>query len=80
VRLPLVIRDFYYPQPLAELEGPVFDYAFLIRETLLLQTPPFAECNGGNCSERTEVNKYLKKPTEVKIHHQPTYFPFSDLN
>jgi uncharacterized metal-binding protein YceD (DUF177 family) len=64
--------DFYHTVALDELKNPVFDYSLALRESILLQVPPFAECNGGQCPERPAVSKYLKSAP----HSQ---FPFSDL-
>lgn len=64
--------DFYHTVALDELKNPIFDYSLTLRESILLQVPPFAECNAGQCPERPTVNKYLK----TDPHSQ---FPFSGL-
>jgi uncharacterized metal-binding protein YceD (DUF177 family) len=72
--LPLVIDDFYHTEPTKELRSPVFDYTDALREAVLLQAPPFAECREGNCPERENINKYLKEASH------PVTYPFQDLD
>jgi hypothetical protein len=60
--------------PLSEIKKGVFEASESIREQILLNIPPFAECQG-NCPEREFVKKFLKK-------HDPageTYKPFQGL-
>ncbi len=53
------ISSFYNTQPLEELSTPIFDCTPLIRETILLEIPPYAECHEGKCPERLHIQKYL---------------------
>lgn len=72
--------DIFHSIFLEELKEAVFDYSFLIREDLLLQVPPFAECQKEGCPERKNLASYLKKTTSVKKNPaEETYFPFADL-
>lgn len=75
--LPLKIENMYHTIPLKDLSSSVFDYSALLREEFILQIPPFAECNNGQCSERASLSPFLKKG-EIK-ETNPTYFPFSNL-
>lgn len=76
-KFPLPVEiDFYHTQPLEEFTNPIFNYLPALRESILLQVPPFAECRGGHCPERTAISQYLKKEETGDPHAQ---FPFSDL-
>lgn len=69
--------DFYHTQPLEEIGGPIFDYTSALRESILLQVPPFSECHQGACPERNAINKFLKKETVAQ--DPDVQFPFSNL-
>jgi uncharacterized metal-binding protein YceD (DUF177 family) len=73
--VPLKLTDFYHAEPISEIPS-VFDFSELLRQDLLLQLPLFAECEG-NCPEREEIKKFLKKETSAALHN--VQFPFSDL-
>ena len=45
----------------------------ILREHILLEIPPFAECQDGNCPERKIVQNYFAKPEAPSS-------PFSDLD
>lgn len=70
------IDNFYHAEPLEEIKGSSFDFRDVIREAILVDTPPFAECNDGNCSARKDISKYLKKPEQTA---DEGYHPFADL-
>lgn len=79
--IPIEISDFYHAEPVAEIRGSVFDYLELLREDILIQVPQFTECHGGNCPERENLKKFMKKEntessTQNKSNH---HFPFSQL-
>ena len=80
VNIDLEANEIYHSVFLEELSTNIFDYSSLVREELLLQVPPFAECENGNCPERKVITKYLKirSPKEEKPSTQ-THFPFADL-
>lgn len=69
--------DFYHTVPLNELDNPIFDYSSTLRDSILLQVPPFAECHGGCCPERNFIHQFLKK--EITPQDSHVQFPFSDL-
>ena len=54
------LKGVYHIEPLADIKAGVFDPKEVIRENILLESPSFAECNQGNCPERTRIKKYLK--------------------
>lgn len=60
VQVPLSIPDFLFTAPLSEVRGGVFDYRDTLREAILLEIPPRAECGGGDCPERAVLAQYLK--------------------
>lgn len=68
----LTIEHFIKAVPISSIKGAVFDFSSILRDEILLQLPQFIECNSGNCSQRTEINQYLKKDKEK-------YFPFQDI-
>ncbi len=74
ILVPLKVEKFYHTVPIAELSSPIFDYLEPLREALLLEVPKYVECNDGNCSERKNIEKYLK----IRPNHE-THFPFSGL-
>jgi uncharacterized metal-binding protein YceD (DUF177 family) len=80
------IRNFYHAEPLEEIKTGIYNLQNLLRETILLDTPQFAECNQGQCAERERLSKYLKTPTSkaddiagIKALDDEGYRPFSDL-
>lgn len=77
--VPLSLSDFYHAEPLSDIPS-VFNFSELLREDILLQLPLFVEC-GGNCPQREEIKKFLKKPAEesAKGSLHDVQFPFSDL-
>lgn len=80
VLFPLAILSHYIAKPLEEIKGAIFNLSEEIRETILLQIPPFTECHNGRCPERKEMEKFLKSPSPTT---DPTlnvaHFPFSNL-
>jgi uncharacterized metal-binding protein YceD (DUF177 family) len=77
VECPLNIEGLYHVVPVKEIHGSFFEMKDLIRETLLLEAPAFAECNGGECSSRNELKKYLRDPQK---RVEEGFNPFSDLS
>ncbi len=70
----LSASDIYFSQPFEELKSEIFDYAFVVREELLLLLPQFAECKG-KCSKRKDLEALLKKkPAAANVQ-----YPFADL-
>lgn len=65
-------KNFYHAEPLEDIKNGSFYFQDVLRETLLLETPAFAECCQGQCPKRQEIGKYLK--TETSGHK-----PFADI-
>ena len=84
VSVEINIQNFYHAEPLEEIKGGIYNLQPILRETILLETPQFAECNQGQCAEREKISKYLKtsKGVEgdgIKPLDDEGYRPFSDL-
>ncbi len=73
------LEDHYITKPLAEIIDQVFDFSEELRQALLLETPPFLECEGGKCPQRSEIEKYSKKQASSK-QNEEVYFPFENLD
>jgi len=65
------IENLYITQEIKELEN-FWDYQEHVREIILLEIPPFLECNDGHCSKREQIDPYLKDEKE-------DYYPFKEL-
>lgn len=81
VRVPITVKNLYLSKPLVEIKGAVYDLLDDIRESILLQTPQFAECNNGQCPNRPYVQQFLGKKAKEKKTPAPdsVHFPFSEI-
>lgn len=79
VRVPIHIQNFYYSEPLKEIKAGIYNFKDLLRETILLEVPAFAECNDGKCPKRQEFQKYLKESSDQPSDEEG-YQPFADLD
>ncbi len=81
VKVDISIQNFYHAEPLKDIKTGIYDFRDLLRETIILETPKFAECNG-DCPEREKVRKYFKKLPEegAPSPEDEGYRPFSDLD
>jgi len=79
VRLPIVMKNIYLTEPLAEIKRAIFDITSEVRESILLQTPLFTECHNGKCPERESLKKFLN-PLQKKSNDDIIHFPFADLD
>jgi uncharacterized metal-binding protein YceD (DUF177 family) len=78
VKVPIHIQNFYYSEPIKEIKSGVYNFKDLLRETILLEVPAFAECDGG-CPRRQEYQKYIKEPSN-QASDDEGYQPFADLD
>jgi len=69
---PIQIKSFYLTEDLEKIKAAVYDYASSLREAILLEIPPYVECEG-NCPEREKLEKYLNDQGDETTH------PFSSL-
>lgn len=79
VSSPVFIKNHYCTIPLSEIKHAIFDFTESVRETILLQTPLYAECNKGQCPERENIKKFLKSNEKPLDPNEMTHFPFTDL-
>lgn len=78
VIIPIHVSNFYYAVPLTEIKSGIYNFKELLRETIILEVPAFAECNGGSCPRRKEITKYLKDASNQT--DDEGYQPFADLD
>lgn len=78
VSVPIHIHNFYYSEPTREIKSGIYNFKNLLRETVLLEVPPFAECEGGRCPKRPLFQKYLKESSDDSPEEEG-YQPFADL-
>lgn len=79
VKVPIQIRNFYYSEPLTEIKSGIYNYKNLLRETILLEVPSFAECCEGNCPKRQEYRQFIKESSD-RPYQEEGYQPFSGLD
>jgi len=73
----IIVSDLYHAEPLQEIKGGIFCFKDLVREVILLEVPDRTECEG-NCPQRKEIERFLKKEDE-KEKEEEGYHPFADL-
>jgi uncharacterized metal-binding protein YceD (DUF177 family) len=78
VQSPVIIKNITLSIPLAEIKGAIFDITEEVRECILLQVPPFIECNSGKCPERENIKKFLKSKGEIS--DPIVHFPFENID
>lgn len=79
VKVPIQLKGNYFNEPLDEIKTGVFSIADLVREAILIETPTFAECNGGVCPARKELEHYFKKSGPSENDDPDGYRPFENL-
>jgi len=80
LKVPIRLRNFYHVVALDQIKGAIYDYREMLRETLIVEAPQFAEC-GGQCPKRKEYAVYMKNAeTDSADEKEETYRPFADLN
>jgi uncharacterized metal-binding protein YceD (DUF177 family) len=77
VQVKVRLTNFYHSEPLAEIKAGIYHFKSLLRESILLETPFFAECEG-SCPKREEYNHYLKQSSNHEIEER--HNPFADLD
>lgn len=69
------VPEFYHTEEMKEIKGRIYHYANPLREAILLETPPYGECQDG-CPKRKDLEKYqLSEEKNDRVQ-----FPFSDLS
>jgi uncharacterized metal-binding protein YceD (DUF177 family) len=80
VKIPFNHKNLYITKPLTDLHAGRFDFKDDLREAILLELPLFAECEEGNCPDRTHIECYLKHPSQSETKKkEDQYFPFHSL-
>ena len=82
VDVEIAIEDFYHAVPLSEVKTGIYNLSDILRETILLEVPAIAECQG-DCPRRKDVQKYMKtkkSATRGDADDDEGYRPFADLN
>lgn len=77
VEIDLVVREGQAVEEISHCPAGIWDCREVVRESLLLELPPFVECEKGNCPRRAEIEPYLRK--ESGLDEEPRYHPFADL-
>lgn len=80
VKSEVAIDSFYHMVPLSEVKSGTYYFDQLLRDTILLETPSFAECHQGHCPKREEFKMYFKDPTKKQGSDEEGYHPFNDLH
>jgi uncharacterized metal-binding protein YceD (DUF177 family) len=73
----ILLPNLYITEDIENFRGGIFNFKEALREQILLELPPVAECNNGSCGERENVAKFLKKNKDES--NTDTYHPFRDL-
>lgn len=69
----ITIPKLYHAVNVEEIKGAIFNFKELVREHILLELPPIAECQNGCCPERKSMAKFMKKNGAESFH------PFAGL-
>jgi uncharacterized metal-binding protein YceD (DUF177 family) len=78
---PIAVQDIVHVEPLSAVTKGIFDMSPVVREAILLEVPLVAECHGGICPERKEIEKFLKKEEAiVPPGEEPGPNPFLSLS
>lgn len=77
VKVEIRLGNLYHAEPLEQIKSGKFDFRDVVREAILLEAPPFTECEG-KCPQRKEIKKYLAKEGKTKSKDEG-YRPFADL-
>jgi uncharacterized metal-binding protein YceD (DUF177 family) len=80
VHMPIRVKNIYLTESLNAIKGAIYNLEEQIRETVLLQTPLFTECNNGNCPEREALKKFLKPEEKPSASSDITHFPFANID
>lgn len=60
VKIAVNLNDVCHAEPLENIRGEIFDYSAIVRDLILTETAPYAECQG-NCPERKGIGQYLSR-------------------
>ncbi len=77
VQVKIAINNFFHTENQEDIRGGIFNFKEILRETILLEIPLIIECHGGNCPERADMVKYMRK--NKMDEEKEFYHPFTDL-
>lgn len=82
VKVEVKIENFYHMVPTEEIRTGIYNMEEILRETVLLDIPLIAECEGGKCPHRSEIARYIKpEPKSGKNKDEEEgYTPFADFD
>jgi len=80
VRVSIHVGNFYHSESLEKIKSGIYNFETLLRETILLEAPFFAECHEGICPRRREYGKYLKESSHSSSDQDEGYRPFADVD
>lgn len=61
VQVKLEVPAFWHTEEFENIKGDVFNFKDILREAVLLELPPRAECNHGSCPQREILAKYFSR-------------------
>jgi uncharacterized metal-binding protein YceD (DUF177 family) len=76
----VLVEKLVHVEPLTHLKRGFVDISPILREAVLLEIPPVAECHGGHCPRRQEIEKYLSEPSDDPSEEHEGYQPFKNLS
>jgi hypothetical protein len=56
------------------------DISEILREAILREVPQIAECHGGVCPARKEIEHYLSETSHAHFVEEEGYHPFEGLS
>lgn len=82
VKILMDLDNLYLTVEPEEYKSGVFYFNELLRESILIEMPQFAECDDGKCPRRKEIGIYLANPDKVSDEHSQDhgFKPFADLD
>jgi uncharacterized metal-binding protein YceD (DUF177 family) len=82
VKVEIKDRNFYHVEPLEEIRTGIYNFKDLLRETVLIDIPPFAECHQGKCPHRAEIAHYFKPEAAggKENDEEEGYTPFANFD
>lgn len=61
IQVKMSIPDFCHTVESAEIKSGVYNFKEVLRDAILIELPPRAECHDGACPERKVLSKYFSR-------------------